>query len=208
MLKLVKTVFRNYLEVLLWINLAVCALGGAYIGRTFGQIALQLATSFEGDVMELLKKLYISPQGGGTGLFIGFFVGAAIGLFTNVIIGGFIATIADMHKNIDQLKLIEHMKMKKGSGAESAKRQVPMSDANIFDNADDVIFMEQDEEVYTATTRTLIKARPETSAATKKVIEIGDAMYFQKLGSGGKWFYGKSVDGTAGWCFIVHFKRG
>jgi hypothetical protein len=76
MLDFVKKAFRNFIEVILWINLMLSAIAGGIGG-------------------------YLIDGGGFA--FLGVIIGLIIGLLTDIIMGGFIATILNIDKNIEEL---------------------------------------------------------------------------------------------------------
>ena len=84
MINFVKRAFRNFLEVILWINLILCTIGGGIAGNIVGQL--------------------INYRSSGGYAFLGILVGAICGLLTNIVGGGFIATIINMDENIEQLR--------------------------------------------------------------------------------------------------------
>jgi len=90
MLDFVKNAFRKFIGGLLWLNLILCTIGGALIGSIDSG---RWGIDFEFSGLTIL------------GLIIGF----AAGILTNIVGGGFIATIL----NID--KSLEHIKNKTGS---------------------------------------------------------------------------------------------
>jgi ribosomal protein S27AE len=80
MLDFVKSAFRSLLEVILWVNLILCTIGGWIIGKGLG--------GFMSDGHPIL----------------GAFIGLIIGLLLDIIGGGFIATILKIDENLEQLK--------------------------------------------------------------------------------------------------------
>jgi RNA polymerase subunit RPABC4/transcription elongation factor Spt4 len=80
MLNFVKTLFQMGFELVLWINLILCTVGGGFIGNLISN----------------RSNNYIFP---------GIIIGIVIGLFTNILMGGFTATILNMDKNLEQLRL-------------------------------------------------------------------------------------------------------
>jgi hypothetical protein len=127
MLKLVKDIFRNRLELLLWLNLAVCAIAGALIGRVisvtwqnlagFDQFMSQTVPAIsEGDWAAVGRGMFFARPGMGLdGLIIGAIAGCAVGFIVNIIAGGYFSTVIEMHKNLEQLRLIETAMLKKAS---------------------------------------------------------------------------------------------
>jgi len=81
MLDFVKNTFRGFIGVILWINLILFTVGGGFIGNLIAR---------RSD-----KIIYITSFA---------LVGVIIGLLSNIIFGGFIATIINIDKNIELLK--------------------------------------------------------------------------------------------------------
>jgi|GEM_PF-2021643 len=79
MLKFVKYAFRVYIGVILWLNLIICAIAGGVIGNTF--------SGWGNSYTEL-----------------GIVIGLVVGALSNIIGGGFIATILNIDENLEQLK--------------------------------------------------------------------------------------------------------
>lgn len=92
--------------------------------------------------------------------------------------------------------------------------------ANEYNKNDDAFFAqsisaqtgrpraEQDSALYTAVIKTLIKASADTQSDTVEVLNVGDAVYLQKMGNNPRWFYGANAfSGIKGWCFMAHFKK-
>ena len=87
MLNFVKVAFRNFFEIILWVNLVLCAISGCIIGSVVGREV----NLFTGDV-----------SGGGHPI-IGFIIGAIFGILLNIVGGGFIATILNIDANTEKL---------------------------------------------------------------------------------------------------------
>ena len=85
MLEFVKKVFRGFIEVILWINLVVCIVGGGVAGYYIG-----------GGLINYQNK--------GGYVFLGIIIGLICGILTNVVWGGYIATILNIDKNLEQIK--------------------------------------------------------------------------------------------------------
>jgi hypothetical protein len=83
MLHFVKLVFRGFFEVILWLNLIVSTIFGGVLGRMVD------------------KQSY---RGGGGYLVLGVIIGLIVGFLTNVIVGGYLATILNIDENLEQLK--------------------------------------------------------------------------------------------------------
>ena len=86
MLNFVKTAFRGFFEVILWINLILCAIGGGVFAN------ITYSTS----------KYYGSS---GIHPVLGVLIGLVLGIITNIVGGGFIATILNMDENLEKLNL-------------------------------------------------------------------------------------------------------
>ena len=93
MLRFVRKAFRNYLEIILWINLIVFTISGWNTGSTIKQI-VELA----------MKELMGNRNFSGVGYpFLGAILGILIGLLVNIIIGGLIASITNMDDKIEDI---------------------------------------------------------------------------------------------------------
>jgi hypothetical protein len=79
MLKFTKNVFREFMEVFLWLNLIGSAITGGVLG-------------------------YGIDENGGHA-FIGIILGVVIGIISNILIGGFIAVILNIDSNLEKLKV-------------------------------------------------------------------------------------------------------
>jgi hypothetical protein len=76
LLYLVKIAFRQFFEVILWINLALCAISGIM----FGVMARSAGLAF-----------------------LGLIGGLVIGAFLNVVCGGIIATLLNIDANLEKI---------------------------------------------------------------------------------------------------------
>ena len=76
MLNLVKIAFRQFFEVILWINLVGCALSGLAFGAMTRNVGY---------------------------VFLGLIVGAILGAFLNIVGGGIIATILNIDTNLEKI---------------------------------------------------------------------------------------------------------
>jgi len=83
MLDFVRKAFRGGLEVILWINLILSTVIGGIAGYYLGQL--------------------ISYRNAGGFAFGGVLIGIILGLLTDIILGGFIATILNMDKNLEKI---------------------------------------------------------------------------------------------------------
>ena len=81
MLDFVKSAFRGGINVLLWINLILCTIGGGIAGYYLGQL--------------------ISYRNSGGYVIGGVLIGIICGLLTNIIGGGFVATILNIDENLE-----------------------------------------------------------------------------------------------------------
>jgi hypothetical protein len=79
MLNFVKNAFRNFIEVILWINLVGCAITGGIFGYGIDDNGLHA--------------------------FLGVILGVLIGIISNIILGGLIATLLNIDKNLSLLRL-------------------------------------------------------------------------------------------------------
>jgi hypothetical protein len=87
MLNCVKIAFRDFFEVILWINLILCALVGCIAGSFMGRSV----------------DVWSGAVSGGGHPILGFIIGAIIGILLNIVGGGFIATILNIDANIEKL---------------------------------------------------------------------------------------------------------
>jgi uncharacterized membrane protein YeaQ/YmgE (transglycosylase-associated protein family) len=79
MLDFVKRAFRNWIAGILWINVIMSTIVGGIAGHYLGQS--------------------INNRNSGGYTFLGILVGIVCGMVTNIIFGGFIATILGIEKN-------------------------------------------------------------------------------------------------------------
>jgi Na+/glutamate symporter len=89
MLNFVKNAFRNFMEVILWINLLSCAIVGGVIGNSMG-------------------KSYDpwSVSSGGVGhAVLGVILGLVVGMLMNIVWGGFIAAFLSIEENIAKMEI-------------------------------------------------------------------------------------------------------
>lgn len=106
MLDFVKNAFRGCINVLLWINLILCTIGGGVSGYYLGQL--------------------ISYRNAGGYAFVGVIIGIIWGLFTDVVGGGFIVTILNMDENIEeQNSLLRDLLRKTVSKETQAEKKCP-----------------------------------------------------------------------------------
>jgi hypothetical protein len=109
MLDFVKSAFREFLEIVLWINLILWTIIGGIIGNAIGSY-----------------NAYIPSLGGrisGDGHpIIGGIIGLICGLLINIVAGGFFATILNMDENLEQLK-------------KNVKNDISGSSLNLGDNS-------------------------------------------------------------------------
>jgi hypothetical protein len=94
MVTFVRKSFRNFLEVILWINLIIFTIVGWNTGNTIKKILVFLKNIIRSEDFQISAGGY--P-------FIGAFLGILVGLLLNIIIGGFIATITNIDKNLEIL---------------------------------------------------------------------------------------------------------
>jgi hypothetical protein len=87
MLNFVKNAFSKFMEVILWINLILCVVGGGIIGDKMGQS----------------YNPWTGQSSGGGHAFLGIIIGLIVGILSNIIAGGFIATILNIDKNVGKL---------------------------------------------------------------------------------------------------------
>ena len=81
MLGFIKALYRHYFNIILWINLIVWVIVGGIIGNT-------------------------SNSYGDNYVIIGVVIGIVIGFISNVIFGGFIATILNIDKNLEEQNVL------------------------------------------------------------------------------------------------------
>jgi hypothetical protein len=83
-LQFVRNAFRNLLEVVLWVNLIVFAIGGGYLGKI-----VDSESSYSDE----------TPY-----VFLGILLGVVVGMLLNIIVGGLIATVVEIGENVKILK--------------------------------------------------------------------------------------------------------
>jgi uncharacterized membrane protein YgaE (UPF0421/DUF939 family) len=81
MLDFVRKAFRGGLEVILWVNLLLFVVGGGVVGN----------------MLSNKDNNYT---------FVGIIIGVFIGFLLNVIMGGFVATILNIDKNLEEQKIL------------------------------------------------------------------------------------------------------
>ena len=87
MLDFVKRVFKDFLEIVLWLNLILCTIIGGIVGNIIGGNLYGITTEF------IVGTGAVSFGGKGVlGAVIGVIIGLFFGLLTNIIFGGFIAS--------------------------------------------------------------------------------------------------------------------
>ena len=204
MLQFVKNAYRMLWSILLWVVLVGSGIGGGVGGYLFAS----LINFLDNRILSII-----------IGVVVGIAVGLTAGLLFDILVGGFIATIlsierntsgqhkngANIFDNAGDMMFTEQMEAR--TRPMQSRKTHSMPDENIFGNIDDVVFDEQEEDLYVAKVKTLIKANPKPDSLTKKILDAGDVVYLQRLGVGTKWFHAKSIDGIEGWCFVAHFKK-
>ena len=86
MLNFVKTAFRGFIGIILWVNLILCIIAGGVIGNAL--------------------------SGWGTNYtFPGIIIGLLLGLLINIVGGGFVATILNIDKNLEEQKNLLRQQM-------------------------------------------------------------------------------------------------
>jgi RNA polymerase subunit RPABC4/transcription elongation factor Spt4 len=83
MLDFVKGAFRGGINVLLWINLILCTIGGGVAGYYLGGLISYSSVGY---------------------VFGGVLIGIVLGLLTDIIGGGFIVTILSIDENLETIK--------------------------------------------------------------------------------------------------------
>ena len=89
MLKFVKNAFSVHLEIVLWLNLIMCTISGGIIGNAITKIIKTI-----GEFINTSDNDYT---------LLGIAIGFIFGLLVNIILGGYIATIINMDKKIEQI---------------------------------------------------------------------------------------------------------
>jgi hypothetical protein len=103
MLEFVKKAFRWHLNIVLWVNLILCTIGGGIIA---GKI-----TAFSDKINEIGRitnsltgiNLFSNNSAYNDYTLFGFIIGFIVGLMINIIIGGFIATIISIDRKLEKL---------------------------------------------------------------------------------------------------------
>ena len=86
MLEFVKKAFRGFIGIVLWVNLILCTIAGGIIGNALS-------------------------GWGADYTFLGVIIGLALGLLTNIVGGGFVATILNIDKNLEEQKNLLRQQM-------------------------------------------------------------------------------------------------
>ena len=190
MLQFVRNAYRVCTTIVLWIVLiafiASGGIGGYILGNMFG---------FLGHSAVLTTA----------GVILGIALGGAIGILFIVLFFGAVAIILNMDKNIaEQNKLLAQL-VTQLSAPQSTKSLATLPD---YGHTAGIPHARQDTAIYTAVTKTLLKASPEPGGQTRKVLNAGETVSFIRMsGDNPKWFYAKTFDSTEGWCFVSHFRR-
>jgi len=173
MLDFVRKAFRGGLEVILWINLFFLTICGGVVCYYFGAL--------------------INYRNAGGFAFLGVIIGIIGGLLTDIVGGGFIATILNMDANIEKLL--------KGNLSTEA------SDVNITENqVYQPIFSSGNE--YIVSANTFFRSNPSFDAKEGKPLISGDKVLLQKISDENQdWLLIQTPDGTKGWCFSGYLKK-
>ena len=86
MVSFVKTAFRGFIGIILWVNLILCVIAGGVIGNALS-------------------------GWGANYTFPGIIIGLFLGLLTNIVGGGFVATILNIDKNLEEQKNLLRQQM-------------------------------------------------------------------------------------------------
>ena len=86
MLEFVKKAFRGFIGIVLWVNLILCTIAGGIIGNALSGWGANYTV-------------------------LGVILGLALGLLTNIVGGGFVATILNIDKNLEEQKNLLRQQM-------------------------------------------------------------------------------------------------
>jgi hypothetical protein len=187
LLQFVRNAYRVCTTIVLWIVLiASGGIGGYIFGNMFG---------FLGHSAVLTTAVVI----------LGVALGGAVGILFIVLFFGAVAIIINMDKNIaEQNKLLAQL-VTQLSAPQSTKSPTTLPD---YGHTTGIPPVKQEMAIYTAITKSLLKASPEPNGQTRKVLNAGETVSFiRRSGDNPKWFYAKTFDSTEGWCFTGHFRR-
>jgi len=115
MLEFVRNGFRKYIEAILWLNLIFCTIGGGVLFYFLTGTRNFLRGSYEAEPVFV---------------FLGLIIGFVHGIMTNIIGGGFIATILNIDKNVEILS------GKNSSGVATKKEIAPVEKGSFTDPRD------------------------------------------------------------------------
>ena len=162
MLDFVRKAFRGGIEVILWINLILWTIGGGIAGYSVGTL--------------------ISYGNEGGYVFLGVIIGIICGLLIDIVGGGFISTILNMDKNIEEQKNSLRQQLK----------FIPTHRVKLL-TATDGLSLRKD-------------PNPNLGPFTKlpngtelQFLNTGDNVEFQGIKA--PWFEIRTKDGICGWCF-------
>ena len=120
MINFVKAAFRGFFEVILWVILIGCTVGGGMIGYNM--------THSRGD--------WFTPARAGNPI-PGILIGLVVGMFINIVFGGFLATIINISENAERLRYLSGRNSIPSDGSSSkgvpdAIKKIDMSNVGFF----------------------------------------------------------------------------
>ena len=187
MLQFVRNAYHVCTTIVIWIVLVASVVSGGIGGYVLGSMIGLLG----------YHTLLVTA-----GIILGIALGGAAGILFIVLFFGAAAIILNMDKNIaEQNRLLAQL-------TAQLSAQPPARTAADYPHTAGVPHARQDTAIYTAVTKTLLKASPEPGGQTRKVLNAGETVSFIRMsGDNPKWFYAKTFDSAEGWCFVSHFRR-
>jgi hypothetical protein len=171
MLDFVKKAFRSFIEIILWINLILFSAAGGGAGNLIG-----------GDGFVLL----------------GVIIGLIIGLLANIIVGGFIATILNIDKNLEEIK---------------NNRGNFLTDTKANTNTTEKPNFALDSNKTKLKANDSVNIRKEAELASEYIFKIsyGEIVSLLKIGEKiseqNSWVLIQDKNGNKGWCSTEYFEK-
>jgi len=161
MLDFVKKAFRSGIEVILWINLILWIIGGVAAGIILSN------SFFYGELFPILVTIII---------------GVVVGLLTNIIGGGLIATFLNMDKNIEE----------QNNSLRQQREFIPTHRVKLLTSTDGLSLRKNPNPNLDPFTKL-------PNGTEVQLFNTGDNVEFQGIKA--PWFEIRTKDNICGWCF-------